>query len=330
MTTTYLGRLEQVDLREAWVSEAGHFTPWLAKPENLTLLGDAIGIELECEAQEKDVGPFRADILCKDTATGSWVLIENQLEKTDHGHLGQLMTYAAGLKAVTIVWVAQRFTEEHRAALDWLNEITEERFGFFGLEIELWRIGDSPVAPKFNVVCKPNDWSRIVSDGAGGDGGPSSDLRQMQREYWMAFGGYLKDNGSILKPPRPLPHHSMHWPSGRSGFWLAAVIDIRKGFIRTGLYSNLANGKDCFAQLQVQKAEIEREFGQELVWDEMPGRKRTFIGLSKNVNLENREQWPEQFEWLQCSLESLLKVFRQRVRGLDAGEQDDDDGEQQA
>ena len=143
MANTPLGKLEPADLREAWTSEAGEFTPWLAKEENLALLGDTIGLELELEALEKNVGAFRADILCKDTASNSWVLVENQLERTDHTHLGQLLTCAAGLKAVTIVWIADRFTEEHRAALDWLNEITDDRFNFFGLEIELWRIGGS-------------------------------------------------------------------------------------------------------------------------------------------------------------------------------------------
>ena len=148
---TQLGRLEKDDLRTIFASEAGDFTPWLAKEENLLLLGQTIGFELVLEAQEKSVGPFRADVLCKDTATEHWVLIENQLERTDHTHLGQLITYAAGLKTVTIVWIASPFTEEHRAALDWLNEITDNRFNFFGLEIELWRIGNSPVAPKFNM-----------------------------------------------------------------------------------------------------------------------------------------------------------------------------------
>ncbi len=136
------GRLERVELRQVWPHEATAFTPWLAQPENLKLLGDKIGIDLELEAQEANVGPFRADILCKDTLTNQWVLIENQLERTDHTHLGQLLTYAAGLKAVTIVWIANRFTSEHRAALDWLNEITDSGFNFFGLEVELWRIGD--------------------------------------------------------------------------------------------------------------------------------------------------------------------------------------------
>ena len=152
MGTKTLGRLQKVELREAWTTESGDFTPWLAKEENLSLLGETIGIELELESQEKDVGPFRADILCKDTATDNWVLIENQLERTDHTHLGQLLTYAAGLNAVTIVWIAERFTAEHRAALDWLNEKTDEKINFFGLEIELWQIGDSPIAPKFNII----------------------------------------------------------------------------------------------------------------------------------------------------------------------------------
>jgi hypothetical protein len=122
MPAPLLGRLETVALRDAWVNEAWDFTPWLARSENLALLGEALGLELEVEASEKPVGPFRADLLCKEIGTGErWVVIENQLAKTDHGHLGQLLTYAAGLEAVTIVWIASSFADEHRAALDWLR-----------------------------------------------------------------------------------------------------------------------------------------------------------------------------------------------------------------
>ena len=134
--TPTLGRLTPVDLREAWQGEASDFTPWLAQSDNIALLSEAIGIELEVEAQEQQVGPFRADILCRDTLSNHYVLIENQLDRTDHGHLGQLLTYAAGLDAVTIVWIASRFTDEHRAALDWLNSVTTGEINFFGLEIE--------------------------------------------------------------------------------------------------------------------------------------------------------------------------------------------------
>jgi hypothetical protein len=167
MTTTNipLARLQPVDLRKVWQTEAGCFTPWLASGENISLLGGAIGLELEVEAQEKDVGPFRADILCKDTANDHWVLIENQLDKTDHTHLGQLLTYAAGLQVVTIVWIAQQFTEEHRAARDWLNENTYERFNFFGLEM----IDETGVALS-KLIPKSGRKSRWIYEYDFGDG----------------------------------------------------------------------------------------------------------------------------------------------------------------
>ena len=182
MTSDTLGRLTRVDLRDEWTSEDRDFTPWLAREENLAVLAETLGTDLELEAEEKTVGPFRADILCKDTNSNAWVLIENQLERTDHGHLGQLLTYASGLEAVTIIWIASRFTEEHRSTLDWLNRITDKGFHFFGLEIELWRIGDSAAAPKFNIVSKPNDWSRSISQAARAmDEAELSETRVMQR-----------------------------------------------------------------------------------------------------------------------------------------------------
>src|SRR5690606_3890406 len=122
-----------------------------------------------------------------DLDTDSWVLIENQLERTDHKHLGQLLTYAAGLKAVSIVWVAQSFTEQHRSALDWLNDITDDRFNFFGLEVELWRIGDSPVAPKFNVISKPNDWNKTIFQVAKRvEQGSLTETKNLQYQFWKA------------------------------------------------------------------------------------------------------------------------------------------------
>lgn len=201
MITEQLGQLVRAELREGWSNEYSAFTPWLAQDENIALLGDTVGLELEVEAQERQVGPFRADILCKDTANGHWVLIENQLERTDHVHLGQLLTYAAGLQAVTIVWIASHFTEEHRAALDWLNEITDERFNFFGLEIELWRIGNSPMAPKFNVICKPNDWSKRVAAGAAQvERENLTETQKLQLEFWSAFREYATEHAKRIKP----------------------------------------------------------------------------------------------------------------------------------
>ncbi len=257
-----LGKLERVEVKEVWESEPGGFTPWLGKEENIAFLSEAIGIELEVEAQEKAVGPFRADILCKDTASGSWVLIENQLEKTDHTHLGQLLTYAAGLDAVTIVWVSPAFTEEHRAALDWLNKITDERFNFFGLEIEAWRIGTSPVAPKFNIVSKPNDWAKTISNAVQG---PLSETKQLQLDYWSTLKDLIDSRSKVLKAQKPLPQQWTNFAIGRAGFVLSASVDTVAKRIGVRLVIARPAAKTAFAQLQLQKSDIEREIGSPLI-----------------------------------------------------------------
>ena len=198
------GRLTQLELRDHWTDEANEFTPWLAKEEKIALVDDSIGLNIEVEAQEQNVGPFRADILCKDTDTENWVLIENQLEPTDHRHLGQLLTYAAGLDTVTIVWIAKSFTDEHRAALDWLNRITDEAFSFFGLEIELWQIGDSAVAPKFNIISHPNDWQRTINRVVHKRLTPANTL---YLEYWTALENNFEGRNNDIKFRKPQPQN---------------------------------------------------------------------------------------------------------------------------
>ena len=236
MSKENLGILQKVDLREVWGSEASDFTPWLADDQNIQILGETIAVDLEFEAQEKSVGPFRADILCKDSDNGNWVLIENQLERTSHIHLGQLLTYAAGLQAVTVVWVAAVFTEEHRATLDWLNEITDNRFRFFGLEIELWRIDDSPVAPKFNIVSKPNDWSRSVTQSAKRISEEAlTDLQKIQIRYWSTLKVALIESGSPISSKTPSPQHWTTYGVGRSDFHIAATINSRESRLRVEL-----------------------------------------------------------------------------------------------
>lgn len=149
-----LGELEDVDLRDVWPDESKDFTPWMAS--NLSLLNKTLGLALEFEAVEKSVGRFRADIVCLNTRDGSRLVIENQLEAADQEHLGQILIYAAGLDEVTtIVWIAASFKDEYLDVLDWLNRITNERFQFFGLQIELWRIGNSEPAPRLSIVAKP-------------------------------------------------------------------------------------------------------------------------------------------------------------------------------
>jgi hypothetical protein len=323
-----LGRLERVPLRDIWKSESSDFTPWLAQPEHVALLGDAIGLDLEVEAQEKDVGPFRADILCKETGSNAWVLIENQLERTDHSHLGQLLTYAAGLEAVIVVWIAERFTDEHRAALDWLNEIANEKLRCFGLEIELWRIGESPVAPKFNVVSQPNDWARSVSSTAGSiAAGALSETKALQLEYWTAFSKFMQEQKSKLRTTKPFPQHWMNLALGRSGIHLTAIAsptktdgdDGAQGEIRAEVYiEHPQHAKAWFAQLKADAA-IEKELGEALTWHDSPHGRACRIFLRRPANLRDRKDWPAQHGWMQQKLEALHRVFSLRAKQLSTG-----------
>jgi hypothetical protein len=322
-----LGRLEKVDLREVWISEASNFTPWLAREENLRLLGETIGIELELESQEKEVGPFRADILCKDTATDNWVLIENQLERTDHLHLGQLITYAAGLNAVTVVWIAQRFTEEHRAALDWLNERTDEKINVFGLEVELWRIGGSDIAPKFNVISQPNNWTRTVQQAA--STGVVTEHKQLQLRFWTAFAEFMEEQQSPLRCTKPSPRHWMTLSLGRSGFSLSAVVsswnsvtNAKGPEIRAELVMNRESSKSDFAALEARKAELETQLGFPLTWHNPTDKTMCRIFTRKDADFTDEAQWRGQFAWLKEKLELLHRVFAPLVRSLNgaAGE----------
>ena len=316
MSDATLGRMKKVDVREVWKDEAGGFTPWLVKEDNLALLADTVGIELELEATEKDVGPFRADILCKDTVDGHWVLIENQLEKTDHTHLGQLLTYAAGLKAVTIVWIAKHFTEEHRAALDWLNEITDDRFNFFGLEIELWKIGESPTAPKFNMACKPNEWTKATPPV-----GEITETKLIQQRYWAALQRILLDRNGLVKAQKPQPQNWMSFAIGRANFWLNAAVNTQKNFLRAALVCGGAEGKAHFHLLEEDEEAIEAEAGTALVWNELPNRKESRIELLLNdADPTNESDWPRQHAWLAEKLEVFHQTFSKRVKQLDASE----------
>lgn len=320
MNSSTLGRLSRVELRDIWLSEATDFTPWLAREENLSVLAEALGMDLELEAQERSVGPFRADILCKDIGNDSWVLVENQLERTDHSHLGQLLTYASGLEAVTIVWIAARFTDEHRSTLDWLNKITNEKFRFFGLEVELWRIGDSPAAPKFNLVSKPNDWSKSVAQAARAiDESELSDVRLVQRAYWAGLHEALDEaKGPVSGNRKPQPQSWMSYPVGRSTFHLGAVMIRPKRQVRAELYIGNENAKAFFHELLKQKDAIEAELGYPLLWEELPNRRDSRISVVlDDVDPEDEADWPRQHQWLAQKLNDFHRVFANRVKTLD-------------
>lgn len=321
MTEAPLGRLERVDLRTIWESESSDFTPWLALPENLTILSETLGVELELEAREKRVGRFSADILCKEVGADRWVLIENQLEKTDHSHLGQLLTYSAGLQAVTVVWIAASFTEEHRSALDWLNQITQETVRFFGLEVELWRIGASPAAPKFNIVAKPNDWSRSLALAAKSlEEWEPSEIQLMQERYWSALHAVLNAKGGPVTGHRKAQRQSwMSYSVGRSGFSLGTALIRPKRTIRAELYISGSQAKAFFALLKAQQVAIDQELGFSLEWEELPAGTDSRIGrYMTNVDWADETDWARQHEWLADSLNAMHLAFSKRVRDLNA------------
>ncbi|MEQ9569587.1 MAG: DUF4268 domain-containing protein [Longimicrobiales bacterium] len=321
MSNQLLGRLTQVAPRDVWPDEARHFTPWLSQPENLGLLGKVIGLELELEAVEQDVGPFRADILCRDVATNEMVLVENQLARTDHRHLGQVITYAAGLQAATIIWIANPFTEEHRAALDWLNSITAEGFHFFGLEVELWRIGASPPAPKFNAVVRPNDWTREVQRRGTGK---VSELKEIQRCFWEAFVVFLGDRNSPLRPSSALPQAFLSFALGRSGFRLIAVASSWNSMketydpneVRASVILDGPEARSHFELLRKGRALIEEELGFHLEWVDPEDAMRCRIEVCCDAQLEHRDTWPTLHSWLASHLEAMSEVFEKRIREL--------------
>ena len=312
-----LAHLEPVNLRDIWETEAQDFTPWLATEENLSILADTLGMELELEAKEANVGPFRADILCRNADGGAWVLIENQLERTDHNHLGQLLTYAAGLHAVTVCWIAKRFTEEHRATLDWLNEITDDRFKFFGLEVELWRIGDSSPAPKFNVVSKPNDWSRWVTEKAGVDGKSVTPRKRLQEEFWSELMKRLQERKSSVRSKKPQPQSWMQFSIGGSAFCLEARLHSAEKWIAVHLVMKGPNAAAHFGLLERQREQIDGEL-RDLEWRPSEEKTEQHIRLRRNnADSTRQEDWPNQIDWMASTLEDFDRTFRSRLKSLD-------------
>lgn len=310
-----LGRIEKVELRNFWKKEDRDFTPWLAQEENIQLLSETIGIELEVQSQEEGVGPFRADILCMDTANNHFVLIENQLEKTDHTHLGQLMTYAAGLDAVSIIWIAQKFTEEHRAALDWLNRITDSTFNFFGIEIELFKIGDSAMAPMFNLVSKPNDWSKSVKKSAAAQN--LTDTKLLQQEYFRALKEYMERNKSFVKMQNALPQHWTNITIGKSNYTLSANVNSRDNSLNIWLNIQVENAKEAFDKLYELAFENSLdEISNSLEWNRMEGRKMSAVTLKTEGDFSNKKDWDRQFTWFKENLEKFTKFFKPLVKEL--------------
>jgi hypothetical protein len=273
-----LGKFEKVQLKDAWPTEDANFTPWLAEPENIMLLGAELNMELEVEAVEQRVGSFRADIIARAIdETDHRVIIENQLGLTDHGHLGQILTYLAGVEGTkTLIWIAESIRPDHRAAVDWLNTNTLEDFSFFAIEIELWRIGPSPPAPRFNVIVSPNDWTRATRTAARQVGDVVlADRHRVRLAYWASFGEYLREKKSAFQIRGPNKDGWKWFAIGRAGFGINAVMSTEKRRVGVELYIS-DSSKLAFRALLAQKDAAETQFGEPLEWQELPGRKASW------------------------------------------------------
>lgn len=302
---TNFGTLKEItDLRSIWPHEALNFTPWVA--ENVDLLADAVGLDITVDETESSVGDFNVDIYASETGTDRKIIIENQLEDTDHDHLGKLITYASGKGADVVIWVVKHAREEHKAAVEWLNNHTDDKIGFFLCEIKLFQIGDSQIAPAFTVVERPNDWTKEIRKTA------SANSTQQQRlEYWQAFNDYAFSDANfsrIFNKRKPTTDHWMDFSIGSSACHIAVSQIQKRKAVDVELYIN--DDKELFKSLFAHKDEIEKNMEMELEWKELPERKASRILIEKTVDLDDRSTWPEQFDYIMDTCIKMKRAFK--------------------
>lgn len=290
-----LGRLKEIkDLRTVWPHEALDFTPWLSQDDNISLLADAVGLDITVDETESSVGDFNVDIFAFETGTDRKIIIENQLEDTNHDHLGKLITYASGKSADVIIWVVKHAREEHKAAIEWLNNHTDEKIGFFLCEIKLYRIGTSEPAIKFEVIEKPNDWTKEVRKNES-----ANETQQRRYDYWVAFQDYAFQNVKFakeFKQRKPSTDHWMNYSIGSSECYISVSQIRNRDEINVALY--IPDCKQLYRTLLEQKEDIERTAGISLSWYELPERKASKIIIERVAEFESRNKWNEQFDWI--------------------------------
>ena len=305
-----LSKLNKVDLREVWKHEALDFTNWLAKPENLESLSDEIGIDISLIQTEASVGKFNVDILAEEENTGRKVVIENQLESTDHDHLGKILTYASGFDAEIIIWIVKSVRDEHKQAVDWLNEHTDEKINIFAIQMEVWKIADSPYAPKFLIIAKPNDWAKAVKKVA--TQGELSDTKLLQLEFWSKFKEYVQDNNGKIKLRKPYPQHWYDVSFGSSKAHIAIGVNSQSEQMSCEIY--IPDSKQLFADLFINKDKIENELSEQLDWEELPNKKASRIILRTNGDFFNQENWGNYHTWMLEKVIDFQKVFGKYVK----------------
>ncbi len=294
-----LGRLASVQPREVWPHEALNFTPWLL--DNVDVLSDLLGMDLVLERAEHRVGDFSLDLIGYDQSTNDVVIVENQLELSDHTHLGQILTYSAGTDPTTVVWITTGFRPEHRAALDWLNERTDDDTRFFGVEIGVVRIGASEPAPAFNLVIQPNDWEKVVRKTASVASGEASLRAATYRRFWETALDRIRSEHPDWTRARTSDQAWVNTTSGTPG------APISMAFRRDGLVAQIyydspdatANATR-FESLLDKRPEFEQALGASPIWDDMPGRKaaRVVVVSERFQDVADEERWPQMIDWL--------------------------------
>lgn len=303
---------KQISPRKMWPNEAQNFTPWLA--ENIAELGDRLGMELEVVGQEVSVGPYSADILAKDINTDAYIVIENQLEKTNHDHLGKSITYASALNAKTIVWIATDFTEEHKKALDWLNDNTNEDLAFWGIQLELWQITEDTASMRLNIVSTPSTNVKTIKSKTNNE----SESRNIQLAFWTKFREKLQNTKKIPTLQTPQPHYWYDVRIGRSDILLSNICNTQKNVVGVRLYIRNKVVDVYYPALLAKKDEINKALGCEPEWDANPTAKDKTIAITFNTDLTNPEKIDEALDWLVRQTIVFHSVFSKEVKSIKA------------
>jgi hypothetical protein len=309
------GTLESVEPRTCWPDEARDLTPWVASDEGLKLLGAALDMDLACESCEVAVGPFSADILARDLSDNSFVVIENQLERTNHDHFGKTLTYAAVLGAKTVVWIAKVFTDEHRKAVEWLNELTKGDLQFYGVQLQVWRIGSSEPAPRFEIVCGPNEVVQTASRVK--EATEASPTALLQQEFWTEVSAALKKSGQFSSIRAPRPQYWFDIAIGRANIWISLIATPTGRNVGIRLYMNSRVAGQALEQLGAERQQIEQEIGASLEWNPHPEKMDKVIRLNREGDISDRAQWPELVDWLTAKAIAFKQAFGPRVQKMD-------------
>ncbi len=293
-----------------WHNEAVDFTPWLA--ENIEDLAEKIGMELEVVGQEVSVGPYSADILAKDVNTGNYVVIENQLEKTNHDHLGKSITYASVLNAKNIVWVATTFTEEHKKALDWLNDNTNEDLAFWGIQIELWQIGEDTASVRFNIVSQPSLDVKAIKKKSEVE----TESSKTQLQFWTRFCGKLQETKHISKLQTPKGRYWYDVSIGKSYIHLSNICNTWNNIVGVRLYIENKMANVYFPALLARKEEINKALGFEPTWDANPTAKDKTIAVQTPIDFDDSQKYEQALDWMVQMTLKFYDVFSKEVKSL--------------